>query len=253
MNRISELSHNAELKIITGPDFIDAAADITVAPRLLKHTAQNSLGTFARIYRPQATVAFTSRDYSTLGFSNAQEQARQLNFTPVLRSPGGRAVAYHEDSVVLDLVSNDTDPHRLVNERFLAIAEIFVEAFDRLGVTSNIGEVPREYCPGKYSVISENVKLVGSAQRIMRGGWLLSAFVVVKNIVPVREVLTRVYSELSVDMDPSTVCDLSAFAPDVSVDCVNQSLVAVFKDRFKIADCDLTVDTNGNLHEKVLV
>lgn len=155
--------------------------------------------------------------------------------------------------MVLDIVSNDTDPHSLVNERFLAIAEIFVEAFDRLGINSKIGEVPREYCPGKYSVISENVKLVGSAQRIMRGGWLLSAFVVVKNIVLVREVLTRVYRELSVDMDPSTVCDLSAFAPDVSVDNVSLSLVAVFKDRFYITDCDLAVDTSGNLQEKVLV
>ncbi len=49
-----------------------------------------------------------------------------------------------------------------------------------LGVDARVGEVPGEYCPGAYSVNARGrVKLIGTAQRLVRGAALLGASVVV--------------------------------------------------------------------------
>lgn len=242
MELAESLSPHGQLKLIAGPNFLESELDNTVAPRLLKYTIEKSAGTIARIYRPQRTVALTSRDRSAPGFESAQRQARKLGFSPVLRSPGGRAVAYHQDSIVLNFLSQDPDPHALINERFEAICHVFIETFERLGIHSKIGEIPREYCPGKFSVVTDTVKLVGTAQRIVRGGWLIGASVVVRNAAPIREVLDNVYRALDVDMRPQTIAALNEFDSTLSVDDVITSLLKTLKNHFAILDIELTLN-----------
>ena len=55
------------MKLIDGPNFLDPTEEIDIAPKLLRYSIEKSAGTFARIYRPQRTVALTSRDFSTPG------------------------------------------------------------------------------------------------------------------------------------------------------------------------------------------
>lgn len=242
MNISKTLSPYGQMKLIDGPNFLNPENEIEVAPRLLRYSIEKSAGTFARIYRPQRTVALTSRDNSTSGYENALSQAEILGFKPVIRSPGGRAVAYHEESLVFDVLSHDPNPHQLINKRFEAIGEVFVETFDRLGIKAKLGQVPREFCPGKYSVIADNVKLVGTAQRIMRGGWLIGASVIVRNAAPVREVLSNVYRALELDMDPSTIGALNEFDSSLSVEDLKTSLITTLKDHFEILDMDLSMN-----------
>ena len=245
------LAPYGQMKLIDGPNFLTPANEIKVAPRLLKYSIEKSAGNFARIYRPQRTVALTSRDSSVSGYENALLQAENLGFTPVVRSPGGRAVAYHEESIVFDVLSHDPNPHQLINKRFQAIGEVFIETFDRLGIQAELGQLPREFCPGKYSVISENVKLVGTAQRIMRGGWLVGASIIVRNAAPVRQVLSNVYRALELDMDPSTVGSLNEFDSNISVDDLITSLITTLKNHFEITEVDLAMNFQNT--EKDLV
>jgi len=245
------LSPQGQIKLIEGPNFVEPSKDADVAARLLKYSVEKSAGAFARIYRPQRTLAFTSRDSSSAGYEQAKSRARELGFEPILRSPGGRAVAYHEESLVFDLLSSDTNPHALINNRFQAIGDLFVESFHRIGIDARVGEVPREYCPGKFSVVAENVKLVGTAQRIMRGGWLLGASVIVRNAAPVREVLGHVYQAMDVDMDPRTVAALNEFDSRITVDDLISAWHTVLKENFEVIECDLSIRYENDLRAKV--
>lgn len=253
MNISKILSPYGQMKLIDGPNFLDSETDISIAPKLLKYAVEKSAGTLARIYRPQRTVALTSRDVSTPGFENAKIQAEKLGFKPVIRSPGGRAVAYHEESVVMDLLSHDPDPHRYMDERFKAIGKVFVDTFEKLGVDSHIGEVPREFCPGKYSVVSGNVKLVGTAQRVTPGGWLVGASIIVRNAAPVREVLSQVYRSMEIDMDPATVASLNEFDSSISVDDVLTALNSTLLDHFEVLSVDLSINELLDKRESVPV
>ena len=127
------------------------------------------------------------------------------------------------------------------------MGEVFGETFDRLGISAKLGQVPREFCPGKYSVISENVKLVGTAQRIARGGWLIGASIIVRNAAPVREVLGQVYRALELDMDPKTIGALNEINSAISVDDLTTSLITTLKDHFEIMDIELTMNTQSEL------
>lgn len=244
MNLDNILTPHGQLKLFEGPNFLDPFNEISIAPRLLKYSIEKSTGSLARIYRPQRTVAFSNRDISTPGYIEAVKKVENLGFAAVKRLPGGRAVAYHEESVVFDLLSHDSNPHKYVNERFKAIGEIFIETFARLGIESQLGQLPREFCPGKYSVVTEKVKLVGTAQRVTPKGWLIGASVIVRNVAPVREVLNYVYRHINVDMDPNTVASLNEFDSALSVEDFICALNETLKSHFEISELDLSVKSD---------
>lgn len=142
-----------------------------------------------RVYVPEPTVAFGQRDARLPGFE--------------------RAAAYHHGCVVVDHLSRQDDAALTQQARFAEFADLFVRAFGRMGVASSVGEIPGEYCPGEFSVQgpapAHPVKLAGSAQRVVKGAWLFSTHVVVADAAPLRAVLTDVYRELGLSMDPRTV------------------------------------------------
>ena len=76
-----------------------------------------------------------------------------------------------------------------------------------------VGEIPLEYCPGEYSVYArlggehagERIKLVGTAQRVIQGGWWFSTGIVVYNSASLREITSRVYDALGMPLNPATL------------------------------------------------
>ena len=93
-----------------------------------------------------------------------------------------------------------------IRERFAADADQHARALRGLGVDARVGEVPGEYCPGEFSVKARgSVKLIGAAERIVRGAWLHSSVVVVEGAARLRAVLEEVYGALGLEWDPATV------------------------------------------------
>jgi octanoyl-[GcvH]:protein N-octanoyltransferase len=102
-------------------------------------------------------------------------------------------------------------------------------------VQAAVGEIPGEYCPGEYSVHgtdpsdgAHRVKLVGTAQRVVAGGWLFSSVIVVENSQPIRKVLTDSYAALGLDWDPATAGAVDDLVPGVDVAAVEEALLSVY-------------------------
>ena len=188
-----------------------------------------------RCYRPSATVAFGRRDALLGGFPRAADSARRHGFTPVIRGAGGRAAAYAEGCLVFDEVMPATGWLGGIEERFAAEARRQAAALRSLGVDARVGEVPGEYCPGQFTVNARGrVKLVGAAQRIIRGGWLLSSVVVVEGADALRAVLEAVYRDLGLSWDPATVGAIAGEAPGVEIDGVRDALLAAYARRYRL-------------------
>ena len=91
------------------------------------------------------------------------------------------------------------------HERFAVEGERLAGALRAVGVDARVGEVPGEYCPGAYSVNARGrVKLIGTAQRLVRGAALLGASIVVGDGPGVRAVLRDVYAALEFEWDEAT-------------------------------------------------
>ncbi|MET7419432.1 hypothetical protein [Dactylosporangium sp. NPDC005555] len=179
------------------------AADVELGPRLLREGTAPEL---LRIFTPAPTAAFSRRDTLRPGYAAAVEAVRAAGFTPVVRPQGGSLALYHRGSVVVDHVCRTPGASLGTVERFRRFAALHVAVLTGLGADARIGAVPGEYCPGEYSVnLGGTVKVVGSAQRVTRDGWLFSSVFQVTGGQALRAPLTAAYAALGYDFDPATV------------------------------------------------
>jgi octanoyl-[GcvH]:protein N-octanoyltransferase len=171
-----------------------------------------------RVHSPAPTAAFSRLDSLAPGYAAAADASAALGFAPVVRPAGGRLAAYHRDALVLDLVAPHPDPRAGHRARFAAVAATLAEGLRELGVDARPGPVPGEYCPGEHSVNARGAtKLVGTAQRLTRHGYLFSSVVLVGDPEPVRAVLAASYPLLGLEWDPATVGCVAAEAPGITV------------------------------------
>lgn len=232
----STLMGTSCVQTIIGPHGLPPRLDVAVAPALLAESARCPDTTWLRLYRPAATVAFTRLDIVRAGerrASAAGAAAVAHGFNPVLRAPGGRAVAYHDGSLCVEVIGPAQVPGVDPGRRFQEFADLFVAALREVGVPASVGEVPGESCPGRYSVRAGRwVKLAGTAQRVVRHGWIVAGALVVRNSAAIRAVTGEVYDVLGLPFDPATVGSVESFAPTVDVD----ELVAAIRRRFPGGD-----------------
>jgi lipoate-protein ligase A len=217
-------------------------------PRVDAWPGQGADDELLRLTRPAATLSFSRLDTLAPGFTEAAARARAHGFTPVVRGRGGRAAAYHEGCLLLDHVGVDVDARMRITARFERTSAILLRALAELGVDASVGALPGEYCPGEHSLnavavtpavtsavdsagdsavdpagdsagdtagdgASRRVKVVGTAQRVVRSAWLMSAVVVVDGADALRDVMADVYEALGLDWNPATVGSLAQTVP----------------------------------------
>lgn len=182
-----------------------------------------------RVFNPDPTAGFSRRDQLRPDFAAALRLVRERGFEPVLRGPGGRFAVYHRGSVVVDHVCLEPGSAEGMQDRFEHYAEMHAEILRGLGLDARIGEVPGEYCPGKYSVNAGGVtKIVGSAQRLTREGWLFSTVVQVSGSAVLREVLVAASAALGYDLDPATVGTVEDSVPGITTAQVTTAVTKAY-------------------------
>lgn len=207
----------------------DEAAELSISHALLRQASDGELDEALRVYSPQrSTVVFGRRDTRLPGYAAAVSAARRAGFGTAVRVVGGRAVAYTPRAVVLDHVRHD--PHAVdgMDARFESFGRRCAELLANRGVDARVGAVPGEYCPGEHSVNARGeVKLVGTAQRVVRNAWLFSALVVVDDLEVVRAVLTEVYGHLGLPFLPASVGSVGAETPGLDAAAVQELLLGM--------------------------
>jgi octanoyl-[GcvH]:protein N-octanoyltransferase len=215
------------VRLVRDLDGRDPDAEVATLRSWLDRVAGGEEPGVLRVYRPAPTVAFGRLDAIRPGYAGAVDVAREHGFAPVLRVAGGHAAAFHSGCVCVEEIVADSDPIPHVNERFARTAELVRAALASLGVDARVGEVPGEYCPGAWTVNARGaVKLAGTAQRIVRGAWLMAIVVVAEDARTLAPVLVDVYAALELPMDPATVGAAHDEAPAATVGAVERVLLA---------------------------
>jgi octanoyl-[GcvH]:protein N-octanoyltransferase len=240
----------ADAALLEGRAGEDPVLDLALATSLLQRVAAGHRGPVIRVYRPAPTLAFGRRDSFLPGFERAVAAAASAGFAPAIRSAGGRAAAYHEQCLVIDEIVPARDAMADVDTRFAAEAESQAQALRGLGIDARVGEVPGEYCPGRFSVNARGqTKLIGAAQRIISGAWLFSTVVVVAGSEPVRAVLEQVYAALALDWDPASVGSVADELPSVTVEHVQAALLAPLAERYGLTPAHVTAEDHAAASE----
>jgi lipoate-protein ligase A len=234
------------MRLLRSGEAGSAALELAISHALLTRVSKGELPSTLRVYRPRAAVAFGKLDRLSPGYEAAVAAARAHGYEPVLRLPGGHAAAYNAESIGIDVVWALEDPATGTHDRFAREGERLAVALRGLGVDARVGEVPGEYCPGAYSVNARGrVKLIGTAQRLVRGAALLGASVVVGGGSSIRAVLRDVYAALEFDWDESTAGALDEEVPALGLERVEAAIIAAYGD---LEPADLDSDTLALAH-----
>lgn len=222
------------LTVVRQESSLGAGRDLEFGLEVLARAKTGRLGPTLRLYRPEPTVAFGQRDTRLPGFAAAEQACRDDGFEPLVRRAGGRAAAYHKGTLVVDHIEPDDNAIAGSKTRFAYFGELFAEALRRAGIQAAVGEIPGEYCPGEFSVHGTDpatgvqIKLVGTAQRVVAGGWLFSSVIVVEESPPIRKVLTDTYAALGLAWEPSTAGAADDLVPGLDVDAVEKALLETY-------------------------
>jgi octanoyl-[GcvH]:protein N-octanoyltransferase len=244
-------AHNSSLTLLRDSFAGRPAFGTAVSEAIMRRVAAGELPATLRLHRPARELAFSKQDSAAAGFPAAVRAARAAGFEPVVRLAGGRAAAFHEGTLAIAWSRPESRPVAGTRERFQELAEIVVRALTALGVDARVGEVPREYCPGAWSVNARGeVKLAGIGQRLIAGAAHLGCVLVVTDSGLLRSALEPVYEALGLDWDPATAASVEDEAPGVGLDTVEQALLTELRTRYELIDGELdraTLDLAGEL------
>jgi octanoyl-[GcvH]:protein N-octanoyltransferase len=218
--------------------------EVAISHALVEELSEGAPGPVLRIYRPAPTLAFGRIDVLRPGFPAAAAAAREHGFEPVVRAPGGHAVAYHRGCLVVDELIPAADPLTGMQERFARSGAVLAEALRAVGIDSRLGRVAGEFCPGDFTVNARGaVKLVGTAQRVVRHASLLAASVAVLDAAALRGVLGDVYRALELEWDPATVGGVEDEVAGATVDDVERAILAAYGRRWELVPALLAAGT----------
>ena len=180
-----------------------------------------------RVFRPGPTVAFGRSDCIRTGFEEACRVAVAHGRTPVVRLGGGHAAAYDSDCLVVELLRrHDRRAISGLEDRFRDMVNLVRRALARLGVDLVLGELPREYCPGRYSLhLPAGPKVAGVAQRVLTRASLTTAVIVVGGTDALRGTLADVYATLDLPLDIETVGAVADRHPEVDCDLAQRTII----------------------------
>ncbi len=248
-----EAAGGAQLRTYRGGLAATEAEVLATTHALLRLAAQGRHGGALRVYSPMApVVVFGRRDTRLAGFRAAVRAAERAGFDTAVRAVGGRVVAYTQNAVVADVIRHDSQAADNLDRRFMAYGERLATALRALGVEAQLGAVPGEYCPGAHSVNARAiVKLVGTAQRVVKNAWLFSSLVIVDDADRLREVLTDVHGHLDLPFKASSVGSVRGENPALSLTEVELAVARVWDEGWQFRS-DVPAALDPSLRELAL-
>jgi octanoyl-[GcvH]:protein N-octanoyltransferase len=228
------------------------ALDMALTGALLDAVAHGHARETVRVLRPGPTLAFGRMDRARPGFADACRVALAHGREPVIRYGGGHAAAYDPDCVLVEVIRHHEHLLGGLDERFVDMVALVQEALAPLGVTLELGELPGEYCPGRFSLhLPSGPKVAAVAQRVTRRASLTSAVVVIRGGDALRDTLKDVYGALALPLDIRTAGAIADQQPHVAVDAVAQALLETAANRYRAVPARIGPDTVRRANELV--
>lgn len=180
-----------------------------------------------RFRTPRPTAAFSPQDASHISYEQAKAVALGHGFEPVERGTGGRLTMFDEHALAITLIWPHADPHLHMMQRYEIFSGAIAGALAKLGIDARVGELPNEYCPGKFSINSAGqVKLVGIAQRMNRRCFQMGAIIAVDRSDKACAGIAEAYRTMALPFDPDTYGGIRDTAPNVTYDDVRSSMIS---------------------------
>jgi octanoyl-[GcvH]:protein N-octanoyltransferase len=132
---------------------------------------------------------------------------------------------FDENALAITLIMPHETPHTHTIKRYDVFSNIIAGALKALGIDARVGELPNEYCPGKYSInANDKVKLVGIAQRMNRHCVQMGAIIAVNPSEKVPSAIAEAYGAMGLSFDPATYGSVTGLVPSITYEQVQREV-----------------------------
>jgi octanoyl-[GcvH]:protein N-octanoyltransferase len=167
-----------------------------------------------RFRRPRPTAAFSPQDATHPDYERIKDQARADGLEPIERGTGGRLTMFDEHALAITLLSPHPEPHQHTMERYEIFSDVIAGALLKLAIDARVGELPNEYCPGKFSINAEGrIKLVGIAQRMNCRCVQMGAIIAIERSERACAAIADAYRAMALPFDPKTYGAITELVP----------------------------------------
>lgn len=174
-----------------------------------------------RFRRPWPTAAFSPQDTTHPDYERIKDIARARGFSPIERGTGGRLTMFDEHALAITLIWPHPEPYQHTMKRYDIFSGVIATALMKLGIDARVGELPNEYCPGKFSINAEGrIKLVGIAQRMNRRCFQIGAIIAVERSEKACSAIAEAYQAMGLPFDPASYGAIRELVPSLSYDDV---------------------------------
>lgn len=182
---------------------------------------------FLRLRRPKATAAFSPQDTAHGNYVEVRTRVNARGFVPVERGTGGRLTVFDDGALGITLLAPHSDAHAHMMARYEVFASAIAGGLRALGIDAHVGELPDEYCPGRFSINAERrVKLVGIAQRMTKCAYQMGAVISVRRSDAACAAIADAYSAMELPFDDRTYGGMTDFLPGASYEDVARTILA---------------------------
>lgn len=200
---------------------------------------------------PHQTILLGAKDKLLKEFGEANQFLSQQGYQISLRPHGGLAVVVDSGVFNLALVS-DTEQFPLsIDEAYEQMVRLIGLVLAKYHLTLESYEVPDSYCPGRYDLVVNGLKIGGIAQRRFKSGVTCAAYISVNGDQQKRAELIQTYYDIGQSdhrfpqVNPASMASLTDFMSEkLSLDQFKNDLLNVLADYSSYQD--------GNFQEETL-
>jgi octanoyl-[GcvH]:protein N-octanoyltransferase len=174
---------------------------------------------------PRPTAALSPQDTSHAQQDKVKAQMRARGFEPIERGTGGRLTVFDEKAFAVAIIAPHEDSKRDILQRFELLSSVIASALKSLDIDARVGEIPNEYCPGKYSINAEGrVKLVGVAQRITSHVYQMGAVITIERSTAAIQAIAEAYKTMALPFDEATYGSVTELRTDVTAGAAQKAI-----------------------------
>ena len=184
------------------------------------------------------TILLGAKDKLLANFSEGIEHLIQANYTVTLRPHGGLAVVNDEGVINLALVSDNAHFPLSIDEAYEQMVKLIALTLKPYGLLVEAYEIADSYCPGKYDLVIDGLKIGGIAQRRFKTGLTTAAYLSINGNQTQRAQLIQNFYKIGLaderfpTVNPASMANIADFlAPEeqakMTVEQFKQAILAL--------------------------
>lgn len=199
----------------------------------------------------KSAVLLGAKDTRLKEINNANQFLKDKGYDVVVRPHGGLAVINDPGIINIAMVSDNRFHYLSIDQAYEKMVGLVRESLSKYNVEVDSYEIPDSYCPGKYDLVVNGLKIGGIAQRRFKSGITTAAYISVNGDQVKRAETIQTYYRIG---------EADASYPQVSLksmttiqDVIGQEMnVDQFEQDLKDTILNYSSLTQGSYHHKAL-